>query len=106
VDQYSSGRINDFTAKEILKELFFTNKDPEEIINERNLGQISDKKFLANKIDIILENNPEQVQEYHQGKTSLFQWFMGQVSRETHGKSDPKVVRKLLIEALLKRNKE
>lgn len=97
---FSSGRINDFTTKELLRELFDSTKDLEQIIIDGNLEQISDNRLLADKINKILEENPEQVKEYLEGKTGLFQWFMGQVSRETQGKSDPIVVKDLLHEAL------
>jgi aspartyl-tRNA(Asn)/glutamyl-tRNA(Gln) amidotransferase subunit B len=50
-----------------------------------------------------LDENPEQVQRYLDGKTSLLQWFMGQVMRETRGRADPHVVIPLLKEALAER---
>lgn len=88
--------ISDFTAKEILQEMFISNKDPHKMVAERDLVQISDEEYLGNIIKRITDDNPELVRQYLGGKETLFQWFMGQVSRETKGKSNPQVVRQLL----------
>ena len=100
LDLFTSKVINDYSAKEILNEMFETNKNAQEIVTEKGLLQISDEEFLAGIIDEVLSQNPEIVKEYQSGKEPLFQWFMGQVSRQTKGKSDPMVVRKLLLEKL------
>ena len=100
LDLFSSNAINDFTAKEILVEIFNTNKNALDIVSEKGLLQISDGDYLAGIIERILLENPEPVKQYQDGKETLFQWFMGQVSRETKGKSDPQVVRRLLSEKL------
>jgi aspartyl-tRNA(Asn)/glutamyl-tRNA(Gln) amidotransferase subunit B len=93
--------INEFTTKEILQEMFNSNKNPQDIVSEGNLGQISDEEYLGKIIQRIIEENPEVVKQYLAGKETLFQWFMGQISRETKGKSNPQVVH-LLLSRILK----
>ncbi|MFH2040056.1 MAG: Asp-tRNA(Asn)/Glu-tRNA(Gln) amidotransferase subunit GatB [Chloroflexota bacterium] len=100
LDLFSSKVINDFTAKEILIEMFNSNKNVLDIVSEKGLRQISDADILAGIIERILSENPEQVKQYQAGKESLYQWFMGQVSLETKGKSDPQVVQRILTEKL------
>ncbi|MFC2028511.1 Asp-tRNA(Asn)/Glu-tRNA(Gln) amidotransferase subunit GatB [Chloroflexota bacterium] len=106
LDLYTSGRINDFTAKEILNMLFETDKNPEDILVEMDLGKISNVNVLSELIDDILEKNSDLAREYLGGKNQLFQWFMGLVSKETKGRSDPSVVKKLLNSALSDFDKE
>ncbi len=100
LDLFSSKVINDFTVKEILVEMFNSNNNALDIVSEKGLLQISDTVFLAGIIERILVENPEPVKQYQAGKETLFQWFMGQVSRETKGRSDPQVVQRLLTERL------
>jgi aspartyl-tRNA(Asn)/glutamyl-tRNA(Gln) amidotransferase subunit B len=102
IDLFNSRAINDYTAKEILGEMFASHKKASELISEKGLLQISDENILSDIIDEILTSNLKEVQQYLAGKETLFQWFMGQVSRETKGKSDPQVVRQLLLKALQK----
>lgn len=100
IDLFTKKVINDFTAKEILAEMFESNKNAKDIISEKGLLQISDEEILTDIIERLLAENPELVKQFKDGKETLFQWFMGQVSRETKGKSDPKIVKQLLIKKL------
>jgi Asp-tRNA(Asn)/Glu-tRNA(Gln) amidotransferase B subunit len=45
------------------------------------------------------------VEKYLAGKDTLFQWFVGQVARETKGKADMNVAKELLVKALEERKK-
>jgi len=96
LELFTTKVINDYTAKEILIEMFNTGKKALDIVAEKNLLQISDEETLGKIVSRIIEENPEIVKQYLDGKITLFQWFMGQVSRETKGKSNPLVVEQLL----------
>ena len=77
-----------------------TGQPPEVIIDAQGLAQVSDEAGLAQIVDSVLAANPDAVTKYHDGKTSLLGWFMGQVMKETRGKANPDVVRGLLAERL------
>jgi len=96
MDLFTSNVINDFSAKEVLAEMFNSNKNAKAIVSEKGLYQISDEDFLAGIVEKVLRENPEPVKQYQSGKEILFKWFMGQISKETKGKADPQVVRHLL----------
>ncbi len=100
VDLVSDNVINANTAREVLGEMFKTGKAPAEIVQEKNLGQISDITSLKQVVDRILRDNPTEVSKYLAGKETVFQWLMGQVARETKGKADPQIARQLLTQAL------
>ena len=63
-------------------------------------GQISDEKELNILIENILSNNTKQIEEYKNGKTNLFDYFVGQVMKETKGKANPIVTKKILKDKL------
>lgn len=88
------------SAKEVLREMFASGAEPQKIIQERGFGQISDESTLQMLVDQVLQENPDVVASYLQGKESVFQWLMGQVARATRGKADPQVTRRLLQERL------
>jgi aspartyl-tRNA(Asn)/glutamyl-tRNA(Gln) amidotransferase subunit B len=94
------GTINANTAKDVLAEMFISGKDPETIVNEKGIAQISDKDQIASIIDGILEANPDQLSSYFAGKEGIRGWFVGQVMRETRGKANPQVVNHLLSQKL------
>ena len=87
------GTINNTIAKSVLKEMFTTGKSAHEIVSDRGLTQISNVEQITSIIKSVLEENPEQVASYLDGKDGLENWFFGQVMRETRGKANPQVVR-------------
>lgn len=97
-DSQETGSISSKQAKEIFNKSLEENKEPKCYI-EKNL-QISDKDILLQIIDNILQNSPNQIKEYKNGKTNLFQYFVGQVMKETKGKANPVMVREILEDKL------
>ena len=71
-----------------------------EIIEEEGLAQLSDESALSDAVAKVLEDNPDELERYRAGKRALFGFFMGEVMKGTGGKSDPKVTRQLLTDAL------
>jgi len=93
-------KINSSAAQEILLIMVEERKDPSNIMEEKNLGQVSDEGELEEIVKKIIENNPSQVEQYKAGKEALLQFFVGQVMKETKGKANPGVAGKILKEKL------
>ncbi len=83
-------------AKQVFEKLYETGDDPETIIAQEDLKQISDESQLAGIVDRILESNPEKVEAYRSGKEGLLGFFMGQVMKETRGQANPQMVSQML----------
>jgi len=103
VDLVTESVINDNSAKLVLKEMFQTGQAPRQIVDAKNLAQVSDENFLEGVVAQILADNPKEVTSYLAGKETVLQWMMGQVARLTKGKANPQVARQLLMRALDKR---
>lgn len=91
-----SGKI----AKTVFEIMFATGKEPEKIIEEKGLVQVSDTNLLIKIIDEVLLENPDSVEAYKAGKDKLFGFFVGQVMKKTAGKANPSLVNDLLKEKL------
>jgi aspartyl-tRNA(Asn)/glutamyl-tRNA(Gln) amidotransferase subunit B len=87
-------------AKELFEEIWSSGKDPEDLVRERGLAQVSDEPALRAAVDQILAANPGQVASYKAGKTGVLGFFVGQVIKATGGKANPALVNKLLKERL------
>lgn len=98
-DELEKGTISSKQAKEIFFKALEEEKMPKTYIKEDNL-QLSDKGKLEEIITTILENNPSQIEQYKGGKTNLFDFFVGQVMKETRGKANPVMTKELLKEKL------
>jgi aspartyl-tRNA(Asn)/glutamyl-tRNA(Gln) amidotransferase subunit B len=95
--------INANAGKDVLQEMFVTGRSPEEIVEARGLAQISEADALLAVIRQVVDENPEPVRQYLDGKTQVLGFLIGQVMRATGGKANPKVVGKLLRGQLAER---
>ena len=87
-------------AKSVFEEMSKSGESPQEIVEEKGLRQISDESVINGFIDEVIKNNPDNVKKYKDGNEKLFGFFVGQVLKSSGGKANPKVVNKLVKEAL------
>jgi aspartyl-tRNA(Asn)/glutamyl-tRNA(Gln) amidotransferase subunit B len=97
------GTISGKIAKSIFTELMEQGGDPEQLVREKGLVQISDEDELQSIIKTIVDNNDKSVEDFKAGKTKAIGFLVGQVMKETKGKANPGVVNKLLQEELAQR---
>ena len=96
INLIKAGTISGKIAKEIFPIMLENNSDPEQIVKEKNLVQISDTSEIEAIIQKIIDANAEQVEEYRSGKEKVFGFFVGQVMKESKGKANPKLVNEIL----------
>jgi aspartyl-tRNA(Asn)/glutamyl-tRNA(Gln) amidotransferase subunit B len=100
VSLIEKGTISGTIAKMVFEKMFDTRKDPQTIVKEEGLEVVSDEGLLADVVKKILENNPQSVADYRNGKNKAFGFLVGQSMKETRGKADPQLINKLLKEKL------
>lgn len=103
IDMVSAGIINAGSAKLVLREIFQSGQSPQVVVEAHNLAQVSDEGYLTSIITQVLDENPEAVASYLNGKETVLQWLMGQVARLTRGKANPQIARRLLLARLEER---
>lgn len=94
------GTISGKIAKSVFEEMYKTGKSAKEIVEEKELIQITDEAALMEIARQILDNNPSQVKDYKAGKKKLLGFFIGQMMKETKGKANPQLVNKIFKELL------
>ena len=80
--------------------MFHSKDSPENIIKEKNLIQVTDRKEIETIVKKILNNNMGEVIKYKNGKTKLLGFFIGQAMKESKGKVNPKILNQILIDKL------
>lgn len=95
-DNTISGKI----AKEVFELMWTSGKTAAQIIEEKGLVQISDSSAIEKIVTDVIENNPQQLQEYLSGKDKLFGFFVGQVMKLSQGKANPTQVNEILLKKL------
>ncbi len=99
IDEIKKGTISSKQAKEIFYKAVEEKKEPKTFINS-DMAQISDRGELESLINKILEENDAQVEQYKSGKDNLFDYFVGQVMKNTRGKANPVLTKEILKEKL------
>ena len=97
-----SGKISNTAGKEVFKEMFETDKDPEIIIEEKGLSQIICSDEIEKLVDKVLSDNPKSIEDFKAGKTQAVGYLMGQVMKASKGKANPPVAKQMIEEKLSK----
>lgn len=106
INLIAEGRISNNIAKEVYAEMLNTvsndgnKQNPELIVKEKNLLQVTDTNEIESIVRKVIEDNPNETGRYKAGDTKLLGFFVGKVIKESKGKANPKVVNELLISNL------
>ncbi len=63
-------------------------------------SQISDESFIKNVINEVLNENPQSIKDYKEGKDRALGFMVGQVMKKTQGKVNPKMTSEILLKEL------
>ena len=88
--------LSNSAAKTIFESYLDKSETMSELISKATAGNIADTNTLERIIDNCLQQHPEQVQQYREGKTKLMGFFVGQIMKELKGKTNPGVISQLL----------
>jgi len=92
--------ISSKIAKQVFEQMLKMGENPEQIVQTKNLSQISKPSIILPIINEIIAENSDNVEKFKGGNTKLLGFFVGQVLRATKGKANPKIVNKLVLKEL------
>ena len=96
----ASNAISAKAAKKVFDCVETQDRDPEIIVDEQGLKQLSDIGELDIMVRDTISKNQKEVERYKAGETKLESFFVGQVMKMTKGKGNPREISKL-VNALL-----
>ena len=91
-DNTISGKI----AKTVFEAMLDDNSDVDSIIEAKGLKQVTDSGALESLVDQVIANNPDQVQQYRDGKVQVIGFLVGQCMQLSKGKANPAQVNEIL----------
>lgn len=99
----SDGTISTKIAKKVLTELLEKGGDANEIVKAKGLVQISDEGTLRELVTNSLDNNPQSIEDFKNGKDRAIGFLVGQIMKATKGQANPPLLNKILLEEIAKR---
>lgn len=94
--------INGKQAKEIIVEIYSTNKSVEEIIKEKGFQQIKDVDFLTKLIQKHIDENPKMINQYSENAMKVEKFLVGMVMKDTKAQANPQITMDIIIKLLSK----
>mgnify|MGYP005690911065 CR=1 FL=1 len=88
--------ISNTSARELIDIIFVNGGNPNDIIEENQMIQVSDDSALEDWVDAAINSNLKAVQEYKNGNQSSINFIMGQVMKASKGKANPGAVMEML----------
>ena len=92
--------ISSKIAKDVFEILLSENKDPEIIVKEKGLVQITDNSEIEKIVEQVLAENPQSVEDYKAGKSNALKYLVGQSMRLSKGKANPQMINKMILARL------
>ena len=98
-DAKESGVLSSKGVKEVFYKSLEEKKEPKNFISKED-AQVSDENLIESIIDNILSSHEKEIAEYKNGRTNIFDFFVGEVMKETRGKANPIITKDLLHKKL------
>jgi len=102
ISKLNDGKVNIKQVKDVLTKSLMENKDPNKLVDELGISQITDENEIANIVNEVLDENLNLVEDYKNGKR-VFDYFIGQVMKKSKGRVNPKLANIVLKSELDKR---
>ena len=94
------GKVSGSAAKQVFKFMFEKGGEPDSIIHDLRLAQISDTSAIEAAVRKVVAENPKAVADYKSGEQKSFGFLVGQSMKELKGQGNPQVVNELLKKIL------
>lgn len=100
VNLINKGVLSSKLAKKVFAEMLKTNKEPQVLVKELGLEQISDEGAIVKIVEETLAENPQSIADYKAGKDRALGFLVGQIMKKSRGKANPEMVNALLKERM------
>ena len=100
VNLIDKGVLSSKLAKQVFAEMLKENEAPETLVKKLGLEQVSDAGELGKLVDEVIAANPQSIADFKAGKKKALGFLVGQIMKATHGKANPGMVNKMLMEKL------
>ena len=100
IDLAEAGTINSSVAKDVFKQIFHEDIDPEKYVEEHGLKMVNDEGALRETAAKVIADNPQAVADFKGGKEKAIGALLGQTMRAMKGKANPGMVNQVLRELL------
>jgi aspartyl-tRNA(Asn)/glutamyl-tRNA(Gln) amidotransferase subunit B len=96
----AAGTLSSKGAKDVFARMWETGKDPQALVSELGLSQVSDDKQVLEWVRAAVDANPKAAADLKSGKTAAIGALVGAVMKLSKGKANPALVNKMIQEVV------
>lgn len=102
VEMIEAKEISGKQAKEIFTDVV-DGKDPKQIIKAKGMKQVSDEGAILAIVNEVLDEQPQSILDYKNGKDRAIGFLVGQVMKKSKGQANPQMTNRLILQEIAKR---
>ena len=97
------GKISSKQAKDVFARIIESDESAIDVANKLGIVQMSDEGAILDLVNEVLNENPQSIEDYKNGKDRAVGFLVGQVMKKSLGKANPALTSKTIIAELKKR---
>lgn len=102
INMVDKGEISSKQSKQVFEKCLIDNKNPKQVVKELGMTQITDDKTIRDIVVKLLDEHPDLIEDHRKGKNT-FDFFVGQVMKQTRGQANPVITKNIINEEMEKR---
>ena len=93
-------KITNNQGKEVFAKMLEEHLTPEEIVKKYEMEVIEDSGLIDSLVDEVISENAKAIEDYHNGRTNMLDYLVGQVMKKSKGKANPVEAKTKMIEKI------
>ena len=93
-------KITNNQGKEVFSKMLEEHLTPEEIVKKYEMEVIEDSGLIDSLVEEVISENAKAIEDYHNGRTNMLDYLVGQVMKKSKGKANPVEAKTKMIEKI------
>ena len=93
-------KISSDQAKKVFTKMLEENLTPKEIVKKYDMEVIEDANLIESLVNEVITENAKAIEDYHNGRTNMLDYLVGQVMKKSKGKANPLEAKSKMLEKI------
>lgn len=93
-------KISSDQAKKVFTKMLEEKLTPKEIVKKYDMEVIEDSSFIDSLVDEVISENEKAITDYHNGRTNMLDYLVGQIMKKSKGKANPVEAKSKMLEKI------
>ena len=93
-------KISSDQAKKVFTKMLEEKLTPKEIVKKYDMEVIEDAGLIESLVNEVISENAKAIEDYHNGRTNMLDYLVGQVMKKSKGKANPIEAKAKMLELI------